>query len=300
MKWIAIAAAVIIITALIMFRFWRYQDDRAMYSTWNHLTATAVHRPELFDLRQLDGLPDPARRFFNHAIKKGTPLYTVAEISMHGEFSLGDKNEPKYQPMSACQLLAPPFGFIWHVKAGAGLIQFSGSDAAFPDGSWTRFWLLGLLPVARVGGTNDHAVSSFGRYMAEAIFWSPASLLPTDNVVWTEVDNNTARVTVTHSKFKQAFDITVDNKGRIEQVQFDRWTDANEDKAYRFQPFGGYLSDYQEFDGYILPTTVVAGNHYGTEKYFPFFKATVDQVSFIKDRNTERTCTIGGKFKAPK
>jgi len=81
-------------------------------------------------------------------------------------------------------------------------MQFDGSDAAFPGGSWTRFWLLGIFPVARVGGTQDHALSSFGRYMAESIFWSPASVLPSDAVIWEEVNANTVRVTVKYSDLK--------------------------------------------------------------------------------------------------
>jgi len=222
-----------------------------------------------------------ARRYFESSIQTGIPLHTVVEITMHGEFSLGDKSAPNYLPMKACQLLAPPFGFIWHVDAGQGLMQFTGSDAAFPGGSWTRFWLFGIVPVARVGGTTDHALSSFGRYMGESLFWSPASLLPSDKVTWTELDTSTARVTVVHDEFTQAFDITVDDNGYLDQVQFERWSNANSEKLYKLQPFGGYLSDFQEFDGFTLPTTVVAGNHFGTEDYFPFFKASVDSVNFI-------------------
>jgi len=164
-------------------------------------------------------------------------------------------------------------------------MQFTGSDAAFPGGSWMRFWLFGIVPVVRTGGTYDHALSYFGRYMAESIFWSPASLLPSDTVKWTEIDASTARVVI-------SFDITVGSDGQLEQVEFERWSNANEEKEYRIQPFGGHLSDYQKFDGFLLPTTVTAGDHFGTADYFPFFKASIDSVAFIKSSSGERTCFI--------
>jgi len=282
-----------IIVVLMLLRVWYYRDERALESKWRILASSAMVKPPRHDARQLDGLPDAAQRFFTSSIQNHTPLYTLVEITMHGEFSLGDKSMPRYQPFQACQLLAPPLGFIWQVKAGEGILQFSGSDAAFPGGSWTRFWLAGLLPVARVGNTWDHALSSFGRHMGEAIFWSPASLLPSEKVVWKEIDFNTAQVTVTHEEFEQEYTISVDAGGRLEQVQFERWSDANAEKVYRYQPFGGYLSDFQNFDGLTLPTSVVAGNHFGTDEYFPFFKAHIDSVKFITDSQTERTCVIG-------
>ena len=291
MKWMAFVVLVIVIIAM-MLRFWRYLDDRALASAWKTLAESSTVDPENFDTKRLDGLPELARHFFEVSIEGGTPLHTVVELTMHGEFSLGDKNEPNYLPMRACQLIAPSAGFIWQVKAGKGMMQIAGSDAAFPGGSWTRFWLFGVVPVARFGGTVDHALSSFGRYMGEAVFWSPASILPSDSVIWTEIDAHTVRVSVIQGNLEQAYDLTIDADGHLEQVRFERWSDANDDKTYRFQPFGGYLSDFQEFDGFLLPTTVVAGNHFGTDEYFPFFKVKVDSIKFITNPKSERTCVI--------
>jgi len=128
--------------------------------------------------------------------------------------------------------------------------------------------------------------------MGESVFWSPASLLPSDKVTWTEIDASTARVSVKHDEFEQAFDISVDDEGHLKQVRFERWSNANAEKVFKLQPFGGYLSDFQEFDGFTLPTTVVAGNHFGTEEYFPFFKARIDSINFIKNPTSRRSCEI--------
>ena len=221
-------------------------------------------------------LPEPARRYFRFTISDGTPLYTVATLKMQGRFSLGSKAAPNYMDMSAMQVLAAPDGFVWKMSGQSGLMRISGSDS----GAWTRFWLLGLAPVARFGGNLDHKRSAFGRYIAEAVFWTPAALLPGPHVTWERVSENTARVEVNHDGLEQAVDITVDNDGRPTQVKFPRWSDANPAKVHQIQPFGGHLSAFKDFDGFRLPTHVEAGNFFGTDNYFPFFIADVTEIRF--------------------
>jgi hypothetical protein len=64
------------------------------------------------------------------------------------------------------------------------------------------------------------------------------------------------------------------------KVVFPRWTDANANRTFRLQPFGGSLSEFRDFDGFCLPTHVEAGNQFGTEAYFPFFIANVTGITF--------------------
>lgn len=289
MKAIRLAAACAALAPAAL-RVWRHADERALDARWRSLVARVDANPPLFDPSALPELPEPARRFLLAAIRPGTPLYTVAEIAMHGHLSLSTREKPDYKPMRACQLLAPPHGFVWQVRVGRGASHLVGSDAAFPGGSWTRFWLAGLIPVARLGDDADHALSSFGRCMAEAIFWSPGALLPSDTVRWEGLDADTARVTVSQGALTESFDVTVDASGQARRVAFQRWSDANPEKRYRRQPFGGSLSDFREFDGYRLPTMVEAGNHFGTDDYFPFFRVTVDSVRHVTNSDAPREC----------
>jgi hypothetical protein len=273
--------ALLTTTALVLIALgaWRWGDKRADQAAWAILASHQPQAPTVFDLSMIAGLPDPAQRFFQFSIAPGTPLYTVTELSMQGEFSLGKKAEPNYMPMHAEQILAIPHGFIWKVRAG-NTVWFSGSDGANDGISWSRFWLLGILPVARAGSNDDHARSAFGRYVAEAVFWAPAALLPGDDVRWEAIDDAAVRVIVTHGGLEQAVDLSVDADGRLTQVIFQRWSNANPAKTFQFQPFGGHLSDYKDFGGFRLPTRVEAGNFFDTDEYFAFFKATVIAVRF--------------------
>ena len=271
---LAVCAAILL--ALVA---WRRADNRAERIAWHALTSIQPATPRRFDPAMVDGLPEPARRFFRFAIRGGTPLYTVAEISMRGAISLGDTSKPNYLPMRARQVLAAPQGFIWAVRAGK-TIQFEGSDGSMGRTSWSRFRLLGLIPVVRAGGNEDHARAAFGRCVAEALFWTPAAMLPGDAVRWVAVDDSTARVVVCFEGLEQAVDLAIDPDGQPTRVVFQRWSNANPDGAFRLQPFGGELSEFRDFDGYRLPTRIEAGNFFGTADYFPFFKANVTAVQF--------------------
>lgn len=279
MSTVILAIVATITVSLLVLGAWQWVDRRAERAAWAGLVSQQPMTPASFEPSMVSGLPDPAQGFFRFAIAPGTSLYTVADIAMEGEFSLGTKAAPNYMPMRARQILAVPHGFIWRVRAG-DTVWFSGSDGADETTSWSRFRLFGLVPVARAGDNDDHARSAFGREVAEAVFWTPAALLPGDGIVWQPVDDTTARVTVTHKGLAQSVDVTVSDDGRVTKVVFQRWSDANPGKRFQLQSFGGYLSEYRDFGGFRLPTRVEAGNHFETDDYFAFFKATITTVYF--------------------
>lgn len=272
---IAVALAAVVALGLLALLALRLADRRADAREWDRLAALQPEAPARFAPEMIEDLPEPARRFFSYVIAPGTPLLRVAEIDMTGQFSLGTKDAPAYRPMEARQILAAPEGFVWAMRTRGGM-PVSGSDS----GTWTRFRILGLVPVARLGGDPDHARSAFGRYVAEAAFWTPAALLPGPGVEWSTVDEDTARVTIRHGGLEQAVDVTVDAEGRPVTVTFQRWSNANPEGVHRLQPFGGILSDFREVQGFRLPFRVEAGNMFGTEAYFPFFLADVQEIRF--------------------
>lgn len=267
--------ATALLAALAALVLWRQLDRWHDLRTWEALVAVAGGGSATYDPASVSDLPEPAQRYFNFMIEPGTPLQAAVALEMNGEIGMGTRDAPNYRPMRARQILAPPHGLVWQLRSGA----FSGSDGLGPDGSWTRFWLFGLLPIVRAGGI-DHRRSAFGRVVAEAAFWAPASLLPGAYVHWEALDANSARAVVRYGALEQAVDITVDDDGAPRQVLIQRWSNANADKRWQLQPFGGELSGFRSFGGYRLPTRVTGGNHFGTPDYFPFFKAEVTEIRF--------------------
>jgi hypothetical protein len=274
MTWLIYLLGILLIL-IVGLAVWRALDHGADHAAWERLIAGQAGETRAFNASMTAGLPEPAQRYFNFTIAQGTPLYTAVEIDMTGEIGLGSKDAPGYRDMAARQILAPPHGLVWKVETG----PISGSDGALPDKSWTRFWLFGLIPVVRANGL-DHRRSAFGRVVAEATFWAPASLLPSEFARWEPIDENSARAIVTFGNLEQAVDVTVNEAGAPTMVVIQRWSNANAERVYREQPFGGYLAEFRQFGGYRLPTRVEGGNLIGTPGYFPFFKAKVTAIRF--------------------
>lgn len=269
------------ILLVLLLQAWRIRDERMEDAGWAQLRSSPPGVHKVFDPSMVQDLPDAARRYFLFAIAPGTALAPASEIRMSGEIGLGSKDAPNYKPMRARQILAPPKGFIWHVDAGTGIMRMRGSDGLLNDRAWTRFWLDWMLPVVRAGEDENYLRSAFGRVVAEAVFWAPASLLPGNAVRWEKGDGpNRARASVTRGALTQSLEIEVADDGRPLSVVIPRWSNVNPEGKWQVQPFGGTLGEFRRFGGFTLPTRVDGGNHFGTPNYFPFFRARVEEISF--------------------
>ena len=195
--WIAIT--IVLLASILVLMFWRAADRKKDESAWGELLLYSDPDPQLFELSMVSDLPEPARKYFAFTIESGAPLWSIAKIDMIGKLGLGSKADPNFKPMKASELLAPPHGFVWKVKAGCVI----GSDGATPRTSWTRFWLFGLIPIVRIQDDPNHHRSAFGRIVSEAAFWVPSSLLPGPYIDWEPIDSNRARAIVTYQGYRQ-------------------------------------------------------------------------------------------------
>jgi hypothetical protein len=160
------------------------------------------------------------------------------------------------------------------------LIRFSGSDGYWKGRtSWTRFWLWGLLPVARIANTADHARAAAARMVMESV-WTPAALLPQFGAVWTQTGADQAEVRFPEVHGVEPIQLTFDAAGRVLEMTTLRWSDANPERIYRLQPFGGRTLAHATHQGFTIPTAMEIGNHVGTPEYAPFFRAQLTRVEY--------------------
>jgi hypothetical protein len=281
-SWKQIAGgAAVLGTGAILFGHARYRS--AMTEAQRAGDSIAVPRrptTRRFDPAELDPLPEVARRYLAHAIAPGTPLFSVALLEMAGQFLLGDPHSPQIYAMKAREVIRQPDEFVWLPRMNSGLVTISGSDGHVAGKAWTRFWMGATVPVAQADSNPDLIRSAAFRGAAEAALWLPTTLLPSRGATWEEAGQDQARVTIPSGDHPVTLLLTLNDEGGVQQVSGQRWSNANPDKSFRLQPFGGTILAERRFGGLTIPSEVAMGNHFGTEDYLPFFQARLTGASY--------------------
>lgn len=245
-------------------------------------TVAQPRRPtsERFDPLMVADLPEVARRYFAFAIAPGTPLHSVAILEMEGIFLLGERDSHQRYAMKAREVIRQPDEFVWLPRMTNGPLTVSGSDGLAQGRAWTRFFVAGTVPVAAVETSPDMVRSAGFRGAAEAALWLPTTLLPQRGALWEEAGPDQARVTLAGGGHPVTLTLTLGPDGAVREVVGQRWSNANPDKVFRLQPFGGTVTASRRFGGFTIPSEVAMGNHYGTADYLPFFQARVTGASY--------------------
>jgi hypothetical protein len=176
---------------------------------------------EVFSSAELEGLPEPVRRYPRTAIVPGTPLAVCARLRMRGRIKAG-----RWLPFSAREALNPHEGFIWSTRA-AGVI--AGSDRYF-DGAGAMDWkLAGMLTVAHADGP-EVSQSAAGRACGKGSGCRqpccPASALPGPPPMRPRHRAPPSRPGTGRDQPRPR------PRGRIRSVVFDRWGDPDETKSW--------------------------------------------------------------------
>lgn len=208
-----------------------------------------------FSADELNGLPEPVQRYFNASIAVGTPIATSARLWMKGEIKV-----KKWLPFKARQVLSPHVGFVWSGRA-AGLIV--GSDSYFEGTGLLDWKVAGLITVAHAEGV-DVSRSAAGRAGAEAI-WLPTALLPRFGVRWSAEGPDRITAAFSLGEARLRLELHIDEVGRIQSLVFERWGDPDITGTFGEYPFGGVITEYENFDGLTIPSAGRLGWRFGTD-----------------------------------
>jgi hypothetical protein len=269
-----VAFGVLTVVALMTMAILRRRADGKVDGVWQSLEVTSTH--QVFTEDMVSDLPAPARRYLLHAIRPGTPLASSVRLEMHGTMRL--KPEQEWMPMKARQIIAPPKGFVWRADVGDGLMRFGGGDHYANGSGLVRFWLWGIIPLVNQEGP-DVSRAALGRLVCETI-WIPSSLLPRNGVKWEAPDDESARATIKIDEETITLDLFIEPEGRLREIRMLRWGNQTEDGSFGYIPFGGQIQEERAFDGYMIPSKVGVGWRLGTDRYFEFFRAQIENAVF--------------------
>ncbi|MEQ8995127.1 MAG: hypothetical protein RID53_01335 [Coleofasciculus sp. B1-GNL1-01] len=240
----------------------------------NELWESTPPSEQIFQPDQLVGYPDTVQRYLNHAIAPGTPLASAVRLRMHGEIKLRG-----WLPFTAEQVISWRRGFIWRAAVRMNGLPIWGSDRLVDGVGGMRWKLFGLFPVMTDSGA-DMTRSAVGRMLAELI-WLPSVLCQQD-ISWTAPDTVHAHGNLTQFGERCNLILTVDHQGGLESVNLRRWGNP-EGGEFHYENFGGVVEAEGTFGGYTIPTRLLGGWHFGSERFESegaFFRVTIDQAIY--------------------
>jgi len=227
-----------------------------------------------FDPAVYAHLPEPARRYLNHAMAPGTPLASAVRLRMHGEFRRGG-----WAPFTAEQVIRCDGEMLWRASMRLGGLPVSGFDALLHGEGRMQWRLFGLIPLVFAEGP-DVTRSAVGRVEGESL-WLP-SLLCTQGVTWAAPDPEHIRVGLNLLGEPADLTLGLTDGGAVRSVSYERWGNP-EGGAFHYGGFGGWAEEERTFGGYTIPTRLRIGWHFGTDRFESegeFFRVTIDHAEF--------------------
>ncbi|HEY9668758.1 MAG TPA: DUF6544 family protein [Coleofasciculaceae cyanobacterium] len=270
--WLGMLA--LLVLAFIVLLVKGIREDKEVDRIWRSLESTPSH--ERFTPEMVSALPPPARRYFLHAIAPGTPLASSVHLKMRGTFRL--KEDAEWMQMQAEEIIAVLKGFVWKATIQQGFFKMVGADSYANQSLYMRFSLWGIIPLVNAK-SPDIAKSAIARLALESI-WLPSALLPQHGVSWEMVDDSRVKASLKIDGEPITLTLVVDTEGRLLEVSMLRWSDQAERGVFSYIPCGGTVQAEQTFGGFTIPSQMSAGYWFGTERYWNFFRATIESAQF--------------------
>ncbi|MCC7033735.1 MAG: hypothetical protein IT179_12985 [Acidobacteria bacterium] len=172
-----------------------------------------------FHEHELEGLPLPVARYFRVALKEGQPVIAHARVTWAGEFNMGQPGSDRWAPFTAVQDFSPMApGLVWdaRIRIAPGVAVRVRDGFVEGEGSMHGA-VLGLVTVVDKAGSPDMAAAALQRYLGEAV-WLPTSLLPSQGVTWTAIDESRARATISGGETTSSVEFRFGADGLVASV----------------------------------------------------------------------------------
>lgn len=220
-----------------------------------------------FDPRSLEGLDEPVRRYFTHALLPDAALSPGVRLSMSGRIKVRT-----WMPFRAVWE-GDGRSLTWKAAVGPGGKALLRVLDRFADGAGSMdVRLLGRIPLLHATGT-DIDRSAAGRTAVEAT-WAPASLLPERGVSWRAEAEDLIVATWDVPPERPEVRLRIDADGAMRSSCLMRW-DNGDHGRHGYIPCGGDAHAEQRFGDIVIPSRLTAGWWYGTPQYDPFFEAEI-------------------------
>jgi len=196
-----------------------------------------------FDKSQLEGLPEPVKKYFLYALREGQSYINYVRIKHSGQFKTGFGN--KWVNIMGEQYVTTQIpGFIW--KGTTSI--FAARDIYISGKGRLIVSLLSMINTVDAMG-DQYNQGELLRWLGESVLY-PTTLLPSENLKWQLMDGNMAKLIFNYNELQLFFDVTFNEQGEITQMESMRYIDQVKIEKWVIK-----LSDYKEFQNIKIPTS---------------------------------------------
>jgi hypothetical protein len=231
-----------------------------------------------YDVRELEGLPAPVRRYFQAALCAGQPIVAAVTFAMKGTFNQSATGEHWKSFRSRQRVVTRRPGFLWDARISMlpGL-RVRVVDSYVAGSGHLHAAVAGLVTVADMQGGGEVAHDEFMRYFAETP-WYPTALLPSQGVRWTAVDERSAHATLADGPLSLTLLFRFNGDGLVDSVHSDA-RGALVDGRMVMMPWECSMSRYARRNGMMVPDSGEAAwmRPAGRKAYF---RGTLTSLAF--------------------
>ncbi|MCC3594509.1 DUF6920 family protein [Microcoleus sp. PH2017_28_MFU_U_A] len=275
-KWMAIVGVLIVVSLGIAAIYgsyrWQSNTDRLRAKLIN---GQRTIKSQIYDQKEIEGLPEPVQRFFQTVIKDGQAIVSAVKLSQQGLFNLSE-TEDKWSPFTATQFVTTQRrGFDWdaRIQMTPGVNAFVHDTYLLGEGSLYAS-LIGLFTIADVHGTPENNQGELLRFLAETP-WYPTALLPSQGVRWEAINDTSARATLTDGETTVSLVFQFNAEGAIATMR----AEARYRDKLTAMPWCGRFGEYSVRNGMLIPLEGEVGWEY-PEGIRLYFKGRITEIEY--------------------
>ncbi len=198
-------------------------------------------------------LPKPVQAYLENVIRNGKEQIRFARVKQSGEWrSLSQPNWGKLNAMAHYSGTIP--GFVWHASIRHSLMSWVDAQLIYDRGAGSGFVkFLGIVTLFDPSGP-EVSTALLSRILMEAV-WFPTSLIPSGQMRWEPINAKAAKAVLFDGGRSISSDFYFNERNEVERiVTHDKFRDA--ETSFEREQCTMYCSDYKEFNGIKIPTSV--------------------------------------------
>lgn len=241
-----ITALVILAVLAIGLAYWIFTQQ--IGADLDRLVAAAQPAGTIVTEAMLEGLPEPAQRYFRFAGILGKPIPRIVRLTQKGR--IRSSAEAAWMNLEAEETYSTnPPAFVWRASFPANAMPVAlGRDEYLEGRGSILMKMLAIMPVADEHG-DELGAAGLMRYFNEAM-WFPAALLG-PNVTIAAVDSNSFRATISDRGTSAEALFFIDAEGRLTNFRAQRYNTGSRSIETWETPVGAY----RDFGGVQLPSS---------------------------------------------